>query len=406
MSADPPQPLRVCCVIGALTTGGSERQMLGILQQLDRSRFQPHLFTFYRDSPLADQVPGDVPHYCFEQQHGALLPGWLPGRIQRVLARRLADYCHEQQIELVYDRTYHVSLVTGAACRRTGIPYVNTVVENPVLGFYSTAGFWGRLKYYQLRSVYRRAAKVLCVSQGLVRGAADFFRLPESVFTGCYSFVDSGRLAAIDQAADQRRTAPRVLAPPEKLGSGNRPVKMVAVGRLHWQKGLDVLLRAIAHVRQDHQLVVDLTVIGDGPEADRLRQLAVQLRIVDNVQFVGWQSEPASSLALADLFVLPSLTEGLPNSLLEALLVGTPAIASDCQYGPAELTENGRWATLVPAGDPASLSQAIVEFVADPIPAQQRALAARSVLRERFLPEVGCRRLEQLLYAATGRDSI
>lgn len=406
MSQGSLRPIRVCCVIGALTTGGSERQMLGIIQQLDRNRFQPHLFTFYRDSPLADQVPADVPHFCYEQHNGPLRQGWVPGRIQRVLARSLAAYCIQHQIDVVYDRTYHVSLVTGAASRRSGIPYVNTVVENPAIGFYSTAGLFGRFKYYQLRAVYRRAAKVLCVSQGLVRGTAEFFQLPETTFSCCYNFVDAIRLAAIDAAAQHRLCLANELVSPALLGQACRPLKMVAVGRLHWQKGLDVLLRAMAKVRNEQELFSQLTLVGDGPEVEKLRDLARQLGLEADVQFMGWQSEPASFVSQADLFILPSLTEGLPNSLLEALLIGTPAIASDCNYGPSELADNGRWATLVPPRDPAALSQAILAFVADPVAAQRRALAARDVLRSRFQPEIGCRRLEAQLADAARKSPL
>jgi glycosyltransferase involved in cell wall biosynthesis len=403
MLPDPPQPIRVCCVIGALTTGGSERQMLGILQQLDRQRFRPHLYTFYRDSPLVDQIPSDVPHFCFEQQHGPLRQGWVPGRIQRDLARSLADYCIQQQIEVVYDRTYHVSLVTGAASRRSKIPYVNTVVENPAVGFYSTAGVFGRLKYYQLRSTYRRAAQVLCVSQGLARGTAQFYRLPETIFSACYSFIDSARLQAIDRAASKRTRVSSNHNSEIGLGHETRPLKIVAVGRLHWQKGLDVLMKAVAQARDDHGVLSHLTLIGDGPERNKLQELAERLGIHNDVHFAGWQLEPAILVSEADLFILPSLTEGLPNSLLEAMLVGTPAIASNCNYGPSELTDHGRWATLVPPGDPAALCQAIHSFVADPLSAIQRAMSGIEVLRSRFGPEVGCRRLEEHLAAAARR---
>ncbi len=407
MSTDARQPIRVCCVIGALTTGGSERQMLGILQQLDRRRFEPHLFTFYQDSPLADQVPSDVPHYCYERQHGPLKQGWIPGRIQRILARSLAKYCAKHQVNVVYDRTFHVSLVTGAACRQSGLPYVNTVVENPAIGFYSTAGWLGRLKYYQLRAIYRRAAKVLCVSQGLVQGTASFFQLPESTFKCCSNFVDSKRLTTIDAVAERRFNLLHSIDDANvfaSLGQGDRPLQMVAVGRLHWQKGLDVLLHAMAQARQDHGLISELTLIGDGPEAGKLRALTRQLDLVAEVKFVGWQNEPATFVSEADLFVLPSVTEGLPNSLLEALLIGTPAIASDCRYGPSELTDHGRWATLIPPKDPSALCQAIRSFVADPVRAQQRAWGGRETLRQRFHPELGCRRLEeQLMEAAQKR---
>lgn len=399
-------PLAVCCVIGALTPGGSERQMLGILQQLDRHRFQPHLFTFYRHGSLHDQVPADVPHFCYEEQVGPLRSGWIPGSIQRTLSRRLAQYLIDQRIDVVYDRTFPVAWVTGPACRRTNTAYINTIVENPDRGFATAAGRGRWWKYQQLRRIYRHAAAVLCVSQGLTDAASRYFRLPAQRFTCCYNFVDDRRLARIDQAATIRRS--------EMLGNSQhwaahdrqstpaaaRPLRLVAIGRLHWQKGLDYLLRAVAQLHHEG-LPLELQLVGDGPAAAELRQLATKLGVPDKVHWLGWQSEPIDTLAHADLLVLPSLTEGLPNSLLEALLVGVPAIASDCDYGPRELTEAGRWATLVPPSDVAALAREIAEFFRDPTAAQARAAEARQHLRPRFAPDLACRQLEAHVLDAT-----
>ncbi len=399
-------PLAVCCVIGALTPGGSERQMLGILQQLDRRRFQPHLFTFYRHGSLGDQVPADVPHFCYEEQVGPLQSGWIPGGIQRKLSRRLAQYLVEQQIDVVYDRTFPVAWVTGPACRRTNTAYVNTIVENPYRGFATAAGRGRWWKYQQLRRIYRHAAAVLCVSQGLTDAASAYFRLPADRFTCCYNFVDPRRLERIDHAAAIRRSEmlgkgiDAANTPVTRIGWGTSPCRVVAIGRLHWQKGLDHLLRAIAQLRSAG-LDVELQLVGDGPAAAQLRQLATELGVQDKVQWLGWHSEPIDTLAQADLLVLPSLTEGLPNSLLEALLVGVPAIASDCDYGPRELTEAGRWATLVPPGDATALASEIAEFFRDPTVAQARAAEARQHLRPRFAPELACRQLEAHLLDAT-----
>ncbi len=399
-------PLAVCCVIGALTPGGSERQMLGILQQLDRSRFRPHLFTFYRHGSLRDQVPADVPHFCYEEQVGPLRSGWIPGGIQRTLSRRLAQYLIDQRIDVVYDRTFPVAWVTGPACRGTNTAYINTIVENPYRGFATAAGRGRWWKYQQLRRIYRHAAAVLCVSQGLTDAASRYFRLPATRFTCCYNFVDARRLARIDQAAAIRRS--------DMLGISNtmeadnrpttdsqrRPLRLVAIGRLHWQKGLDYLLRAVAQLHRSG-LPLELQLVGDGPAAADLRQLAAELGVQDQLHWLGWQSEPIDTLAAADLLVLPSLTEGLPNSLLEALLVGVPAIASDCDYGPRELTEAGRWATLVPPGDVNALAREISAFFLDPTVAQARAAEARQHLRTRFAPDLACRQLEAQLLDAT-----
>lgn len=394
MSAVPPRPLRVCCVIGALTAGGSEQQMIGILRQLDRRKFTPHLYTFYDGGELVDQVPEDVPHFCHAVDH-SIPRSMLPGGITRALSRRLALYCAEHQIDLVYDRTYHVALVTGPACWRAAVPYINTIVENPEVGFSSTAGPFAWLKYWQLRRVYLKAAQVLAVSRDLSRAAERFHRLPTNSVMTCYNFIDHQRQPRLDLAHD-RRTARE----PSTDRIRNRPsnqLRMIAVGRLHWQKGLDVLLKALAAARAQSNIDWRLDLVGLGPQEQQLRQWASELGLEAVVDFRGWIADPAPLVADADLFVLPSLAEGLPNSLLEALLIGTPAIASDCRFGPAELTDQGRWASLVPPGDVQQWTDALLAFARDPGPALERAATAATVLRTRFAAETGCHHLEQCM---------
>jgi glycosyltransferase involved in cell wall biosynthesis len=302
---------------------------------------------------------------------------------------------------VIYDRTYHVSLVTGAAGRRSGIPYVNTIVENPEVGFYSTAGPLGRLKYYQLRRVYRRAAQVVCVSRGLVSASAKFFGLPESMFACCYNFVDQRRMRTIEVARQHRPPCPPpTLIPP--LGTAERPLKIIGVGRLHWQKGLDNLLRATATLVQQHRLAVELALVGDGPERQALQTLAAELGLAQQVRFEGWKPDPSQDVAHSDLFALPSLAEGLPNSLLEALLIGTPAIAADCRFGPAELAEDGKWATLLPGHNPTVWAAAIARFAASPWADIDRACRARAVLERRFDASQGCAQLQAILQRAAG----
>ncbi len=111
----------------------------------------------------------------------------------------------------------------------------------------------------------------------------------------------------------------------EELGVSGKKVVMF-VGRLVKVKGVDLLLKAFARLNRPDAVLV---IVGDGPERKDLERLAAHLGIPDRIVFTGWREDAAKLVAIADVFVLPSLSEGLPQSLLEALAHGVPCIVSD-----------------------------------------------------------------------------
>lgn len=389
--------IRVLFVIGAMSLGGSERQLLGILQHLDRSQFEPYLFTFYSHGELVSQVPADVIQHC-DQTAAAIQQAtrnWLPGQLHARLVQRLKAYCKAQKIDVVYDRTFHVSLVSGQACYEAGLPYFSTSVTNPQTGFFSTAGRFAWIKYWRLRKVYRHAVQVLCVSEGLRAANAEFFRLPLDRFATCYNFLDQHRIDAIESAARDR--LPFATPGANQIGTAQRPLRLVTVGRLHSQKGMQILLPAIAELVHHHRLHLSLDVLGDGPQRNELIQQVQVLGIKKQIHFKGMVDNPAPFVARADVYCLPSLVEGMPNSLVEAMWLGTPAMASNCAHGPAEITLDGALASLIPVGNIQLWVQEILLFVADPEAFQKKAIAAQASVKDRFSPETGIQVLQRWL---------
>jgi len=132
---------------------------------------------------------------------------------------------------------------------------------------------------------------------------------------------------------------------------------VVAVGRLVPQKGFDILIDALARVRQ--RRVVRLAILGDGPERCRLQARASQLGVADDIAFVGWVDQPAAFMARSAMLVSASRFEGLQHVLIEALACGCPVVATDCPSGPAEVLDHGRYGRLVQVDDAVGLSTAI-----------------------------------------------
>lgn len=140
----------------------------------------------------------------------------------------------------------------------------------------------------------------------------------------------------------------------------NIPV-LVAVGRLARQKDYPTLLRAFAELRKER--LVRLAILGSGNDrmVARLEDLAKDLGVASDVAFLGFKPNPLPYIARADLLVLSSRWEGLPNVLIEALACGTPVVSTDCPSGPAEILQEGRYGRLVPVGDAHALAKAMAQ---------------------------------------------
>lgn len=168
------------------------------------------------------------------------------------------------------------------------------------------------------------------------------------------------------------------------FAAGGPPV-ILGMGRLEPQKDFQTLLQAFAILRRRQPC--RLVVLGEGKQRRALEQLAAALEIAADVQFPGFVTNPYPYLRHASLFVLSSAWEGSPNSLTEALALGTPLVATDCPNGPREILEDGRHGPLVEVGDVDGLAAAMAHTLAHP-PARgqlqaaaQRYTLARSATR-------------------------
>jgi glycosyltransferase involved in cell wall biosynthesis len=202
-----------------------------------------------------------------------------------------------------------------------------------------------------VRTLYRRAT-IIAVSEAVKNDLVANFSLPESRIVVI--------LTAIDTHEIQRKATEEVVCPWDRTA----PV-IITAGRLHPQKGQWHLLRAFAQVRKS--LNCRLAILGTGDLETYLRRLASELGIEEDVYFLGWQENPFKFLALADLFVLPSVSEGLALVVMEAMACKLPVIATSCP-GPPEIIaphDHEECGILVPpvdekmysAGDPCTESE-------------------------------------------------
>jgi glycosyltransferase involved in cell wall biosynthesis len=210
----------------------------------------------------------------------------------------------------------------------------------------------------------------------------------------CDSVVAVCETARRNMLAGARRAARNVVtirngaypAPSVEVGtSANGRFMLVTVGRLVPAKNYSMLLEAIAQARPSVPDIA-LRLVGDGPERVLLEELAVRLGVQDVVQFCGERADVGTLLSNGDIFVLSSLSEGLPISILEAMAAGLPTIVTAVGGMPEVVTLSGA-GVVVPSRDAPALARAIIELAARRPELKVLGGKARNCYRQHFTPE-------------------
>jgi glycosyltransferase involved in cell wall biosynthesis len=210
-------------------------------------------------------------------------------------------------------------------------------------------------KYLKYRAVFKNK-KLITASQGIADGLIRYFGVsPENVQT-IYNPFDIGHIRSLGAESIQLPAADY----------------MVHVGAFAAIKRHDLLLRAYATLETPMRLVL----VGEGHLKDKIIALAQELGIADRVDFFPWQANPYPYIQNARLLVLSSDSEGLPTVVVEALILGTPVVSTDCPYGPSEILTGNLARFLVPRNDVAALAAAMTEALNNP-PVINDAMVAR-----------------------------
>ena len=284
----------------------------------------------------------------------------------------------DRKPDLVHAHTlfYHSSLVAAAVARRHRVPLLLTL----------HVGDLGALPrpYRVVSQAYERT-----VGRGLLRAARRIICVSDDVRRHAGSFgISEATLAVVPNGVDTARFVPRPRSP------GDPPVLM-CVGRLIANKGPQHLLEGVARLRRQG-VDARLLYVGGGPLEHRLRRRAHALGMDDRIRFLGRRQDVDALLAEADVFVRPSLTDGMSLSVLEAMAAGLPVVATDVS-GTRELIDDGISGVVTPPGSVSALADGVARLLNDPSArermganARRRALAFDwSIVAERTAEEMG-----------------
>lgn len=337
--------LRVLCCSGSLEGGGSERQLWQLASKLDRKLFSPNVYLLYRRGHYIERLPSDVGVTAFWAVYDESKRYW-PGQIRRMQIRHLAQIIREQQIDVVYDRTFHMTLLTSAACRKVRVPRISVIVSPPSADFQKSRERFRLFKKWLLAAAYRQAgSRTIAVSEEVAEDAAAFYGIVRSQIQVLPNPVDidAVRSAALSQSIE--------------LKSTSQPgVRVAVVGRLSSEKGQELALQALKLANLNRAQPIYLDIVGDGPDRTKLVKLASELGVTEQVTFHGFLANPYPIIRNSSLLCIPSEHEGLPNVALEAMVLGTAVVATNCSGSLRTLIGKNERGVLVAPGDPRSLA--------------------------------------------------
>ena len=335
-------PVPVVHIAESTGWAGGERYLLALASELDRKRFR-----------LAVIVPDDGP--LVERLHTLDVETCRVALNDRLVSPRallaLVRALKRLRPVIVQSHGARSNVYTRLAARYAGVPVVLSTVHNSLFD-YEVAG-WRRALYVAAERVTSRLAhRIVAVSQAIARDLVERYRIDAARTVVVRNGIDAWAFRPARDAAAVRA---------EMRVPGGRRVVVMA-GRMTPQKGWDVLLEAAARLQPVRDDLFWL-LVGDGPLRPALARRASELGV--RACFAGARGDMADVLGCADVVVLASRSEGLPFTLLEAMALGKPVVATRVG-GVPEVVEDGRSGRLVPPDDPAALAGAIAAVLDAP----------------------------------------
>jgi len=351
--------MRVALCITDLDVGGAERTLVELATRLNPTPWEPVVYCLQPRPPSdeASCVPpleaAGIPVHCLGARRGWHVPGALR-RLQRLLA--------EQKPDVVQTFLFHANVIGRIAARRAGVRHVVSGLR--VAERHKRWHLWGD------RLTAGLVDRHVCVSRAVARFSAEHARLPADRLVVIPNGIDPDRYPAA-RRADLSSCG---------LPAGRRAVTYV--GRLDRQKGVRWLVES-APRWLERLPDSDLLLVGKGPEQRALEAACRRRGIADRVHLAGWRSDVPEILAASELLVLPSMWEGMPNVVLQAMAGRLPVLATDVE-GVRELLGPAADAQVVRYGDTQAFAEKLVALLSNPSLASELGHQNRQRVADRF----------------------
>lgn len=363
---------------------GIKGVVAGMARKMNAERFRLHVVyaarnPVERDRIILDELEGLGCVCEMIRSHNPFL--------DLLMVARIRDFIRQHGIDLVHSHGYKMDVLGLVAAKASGKPVIGTFHEPVGIILPVKSGFYRLLDFICLRffdgvvTVSRSAAEYLAV-----KGIAG--KKIRVIHPG----ID---LNEIKTAREQASVKKELMLPEDSVVVG-------VAGRLHYQKGHSAFIEAAAKLSLEFPGLRFL-VVGEGELEGELEDMAKKLGLGDKITFAGYVNDVKRFMDAMDVFVLPSLWENLPASLLEAMALGKPVVATNVG-GVSEAVVDGASGILVPPGDPEALAAAVSKLVSDKNLAREMGSSARRAIKEKFSLDSAVREYEEAYLDVLGYE--
>jgi len=336
--------IKVLQMIDRPFLGGGQINVLSLAETLPSQQFDVSVCTSGQ-GPLVDILQQkNIPHF--------FLP--MSKRFRRRSLSDIASFLGAHRFDILHTHGGIAGFYGRMACRKRGSPRMIVHTLHGIHYLHYRNPLLKRLFILQERYLARRTDAVIFVSEADKKKGNRLHLVPEAKQV----LIKNG----IDYSACVNR-AREIAADVTKDLSSPHPV-VGSIARLHRQKGISYLLRAVNPICRVFP-ELKIWIIGGGPQKAKLERLGENLGVASHVHFFGERQDILQLMSCFDVFVLPSLWEGLPYSLLEAAAIGKPVVATDID-GVRELIQHEKTGLLVTPRQPEMLAEAIIRLLRDP----------------------------------------
>jgi glycosyltransferase involved in cell wall biosynthesis len=337
----------IALILPDLVAGGAQRVMLMLAREFVARGHRVDLVLLQAEGQLQSSVPQGV--RLVDLRSRTRLLGSRGFAVRAIV--RLANWLRKERPDAVLSSVTGTNIATVLAWKLVGARPRLVLREVSTL-----RNVRSRSRLWAMRLLYPRADAVVALSRAMAAELVQVIGVPEKHLFCIPNPVDREALieqskAAVDHPWLENKQAPVI----------------ISVGRLIEAKDYPTLLRALALIVRETP--VKLLILGEGPERAHIAALVKELGLQDSVDLIGFDSNPWRWMVRADLYVLSSLWEGHPNTLLEALALGCRALVTSYDDSVREMGEHLKFAVVTP-GDPVAMGQAIRELLESKAPVE------------------------------------
>jgi len=343
---------KIALFSASLAGGGAERVMITIANRLVKQKKDVTIILAQNINSYESELDGRITVVNLNCRR--VIASFLP----------LIYYLKSQSLDILLSTQTYVNVIAILSVK---FSFVKTriIVREAITPSHNENSVYTKIINQLAKYLYPCSHKVIAPSFGVKADLVNKFKLNSRMITVIPNPLSLGFI----------KKSATVVNNTAQLN--NKDKYIIAIGRLHPQKDYQLLIKSFAIVLKT--VKAKLIIVGDGPEREKIINLAKKLNIQNYIQLTGFVENPFYILSRGALYVLSSKFEGLPNSMLHAAVLSVPIVATNCPSGPREILENGKWGRLVDVGNINEMADSMIDGLSGkvkPIP--------YSIVREKY----------------------